>query len=159
MARILIKNGTLITMDPRRRIIKDGAVAIENDKIADVGKTTALKDFQADKVFDAANRIVMPGLVDANIHNVQMLSRGIGDDVDLIAWCYDRIYPYEVILNRSDEYTYLSAALCCAERRQRPWTPSSRWVRSSWIRPRAASPAMTAKCVSAPRNSASSISS
>ena len=115
MARILIKNGTVITMDPRRRIIKDGAVAIENDKIVEVGKTAALKDFQAEKVFDATRRIVMPGLIDAHIHNVQMLSRGIGDDVDLIAWCYERIYPYEVILNRSDEYTYLSAMLCCAE--------------------------------------------
>jgi 5-methylthioadenosine/S-adenosylhomocysteine deaminase len=115
MARILIKNGTVITMDPRRRIIKDGALAIENDKIVDVGKTAALKDFQADKVFDATHRIIMPGLIDAHIHNVQMLSRGIGDDVDLIAGCYDRIYPYEVILNQSDEYTYLSAILCCAE--------------------------------------------
>jgi 5-methylthioadenosine/S-adenosylhomocysteine deaminase len=115
MSRILIKNGTILTMDPRRRIIKDGAIAIENDKIVDVGKSAALKDYQADKVFDASDRIIMPGLVDAHIHNVQMLSRGIGDDVDLIAWCYDRIYPYEVILNRSDEYTYLSAMLCCAE--------------------------------------------
>lgn len=115
MAKILIKNGTVITMDPRRRILKDGAVAIENDRIVEVGKAGALKNFQADKVFDAKDRIVMPGLVDAHIHNVQMLSRGLGDDVDLIAWCYDRIYPYEVVLNQSDEYTYLSAILCCAE--------------------------------------------
>src|SRR5919109_297822 len=115
MGRILIKNGMVITMDPRRRILKNGAVAIENDKIVEVGKTDTLKSFQADKIFDATGRIVMPGLIDAHIHNVQMLSRGLGDDVDLIAWCYDRIYPYEVILNQSDEYTYLSAMLCCAE--------------------------------------------
>ena len=115
MGRILIKNGTVITMDPRRRIIKNGAVAIENDRIIDIGKSDALKGFQAEKVFDATDRIIMPGLVDAHIHNVQMLSRGLGDDVDLIAWCYDRIYPYEVLLNQSDEYTYLSAILCCAE--------------------------------------------
>ncbi|MBI2361387.1 MAG: amidohydrolase [Deltaproteobacteria bacterium] len=113
MAKILIKNGTVITMDPRRRIIKDGAVAIENDRIVDVGRTDALKNFQAEKVFDATDRIVMPGLIDAHCHHVQMLARGIGDDVDLIAWCYERIYPYEVLLD--DESTYLSALLCCLE--------------------------------------------
>jgi 5-methylthioadenosine/S-adenosylhomocysteine deaminase len=110
MGRILIKNGTVITMDPRRRIIADGAVAIENDRIVDIGKAEALKDFQADTVFDASDRIVMPGLIDAHCHNVQMLARGLGDDVDLIAWCYDRIFPYETLL--TDEATYLSALLC-----------------------------------------------
>ncbi|HTM06772.1 MAG TPA: amidohydrolase [Verrucomicrobiae bacterium] len=113
MGRILIKNGTVITMDPRRRIIRDGAVAIENDRIVDVGKAEALKDFQAEAVFDATDRIVMPGLIDAHCHNVQMLARGLGDEVDLIAWCYDRIYPYETLL--TDEATYLSALLCQIE--------------------------------------------
>lgn len=113
MARILVKNGTVITMDPRRRIIRDGAIAIENDRIVDVGKTDALKGFQAEKVFDARDRIVMPGLIDAHCHHVQMLARGLGDDVDLIAWCYDRIFPYETLLD--DEGTYLSALLCCIE--------------------------------------------
>lgn len=113
MGRMLIKNGTVITMDPSRRIIKNGAVAIENDRIVDVGKTEGLKDFQAEKVYDAKTRIVMPGLIDAHCHHVQMLARGLADEVDLIAWCYDRIYPYETALN--DETTYLSALLCCIE--------------------------------------------
>src|SRR4030067_218219 len=98
MGRILIKNGTVITIDPRRRIIKNGAVAIENDRIVDIGKSDALKGFQAEKVFDTTDRIVMPGLVDAHIHNVQMLSRGLGDDVDLIAWWHDRMSPSEALL-------------------------------------------------------------
>ncbi len=113
MGRILIKNGTVITVDSQRRIIRDGAVAIENDRIVDIGKTESLKDFQAEKVFDAKECIVMPGLIDAHCHHVQMLARGIADDVDLIAWCYDRIYPYEAHLD--DQGTYLSALLCCIE--------------------------------------------
>jgi len=113
MARILITKGTVITMDSRRRIVKDGAVAIENDRIVDVGKSDALKDFQAEKVFNARDRVVMPGLIDAHCHHVQMLARGLADDVDLIAWCYERIYPYETLLG--DEATYLSALLCCIE--------------------------------------------
>jgi 5-methylthioadenosine/S-adenosylhomocysteine deaminase len=113
MGRILIKNATVITMDARRRIVKDGALAIENDRILDIGKTESLQGFQAEKVFDVKDRIVMPGLIDAHCHHVQMLARGLGDDVDLIAWCYDRIYPYETLL--TDEATYLSALLCCVE--------------------------------------------
>ncbi|MFQ5542550.1 MAG: amidohydrolase, partial [Candidatus Binatia bacterium] len=113
MAKILVKNGTVITMDSKRRIIKDGAVVIENDRIRKIGKTNELKGEAADIVIDAKDRIVMPGLIDAHCHHVQMLARGVADDVDLIAWIYDRIYPYEVFLD--DESTYLSALLCNVE--------------------------------------------
>lgn len=113
MAKILVHGGTVITMDPRRRIVTDGAVAVENDRIVDVGKSAALAGFQAEKRIDARGKIVMPGLVDAHCHHVQMLARGLGDEVDLIAWCYERIYPYEALLD--DESTYWSALLCCVE--------------------------------------------
>ncbi|MFQ5851175.1 MAG: amidohydrolase [Candidatus Binatia bacterium] len=113
MARILVRNGTVITMDSRRRIIKDGAVVVDGDRIRKLGKVNDLKGEAADVVIDAKDRIVMPGLIDAHCHHVQMLARGIADDVDLIAWCYDRIYPYEVLLD--DETTYLSALLCNVE--------------------------------------------
>jgi 5-methylthioadenosine/S-adenosylhomocysteine deaminase len=113
MARILVEGGTVITMDPRRRIVTDGAVAIENDRIVDVGKSAALAGFQAEKRIDARGKIVMPGLIDAHCHHVQMLARGLADEVDLIAWCYERIYPYEARLD--EESTYWSALLCCVE--------------------------------------------
>ena len=37
MAGILRKNGTVITMDPSRRVLMDGAIAIEKDRIIEVG--------------------------------------------------------------------------------------------------------------------------
>jgi 5-methylthioadenosine/S-adenosylhomocysteine deaminase len=113
MAKILVRNGTVITMDSKRRIIKDGVVVIEDDRIRKIGKANELKGEAADVVIDAKDRIVMPGLIDSHCHHIQMLARGLGDDVDLIAWCYDRIYPYEVFLD--DESTYLSALLCNVE--------------------------------------------
>src|SRR5579875_721291 len=113
MGRILIQHGTVVTVDARRRVIKDGAVAIDGDKIVGVGKSAEFASWPADRTFDATGKVVMPGLIDAHCHNLQTLCRGLGDDVDLIAWCYDRIYPYEVLLD--EETAYINAMLCQAE--------------------------------------------
>lgn len=114
MADLIIVNGTVITLDKERRIIKNGAIAIEKDRILDVGKTPAVQqNHQAKKVIDASGKIVTPGIVDSHVHNVQMLSRGLGDDIDLIGWCFDRIYPYETLMTERD--TYVSALLCAME--------------------------------------------
>ena len=54
MVDLLIKNGYVITVDEKRRIIKNGAVAIDGNKIVDVGKTDDLiKKYKADEVIDA----------------------------------------------------------------------------------------------------------
>jgi len=84
MSEILIKGGILITLDKERRIIKNGAVAIKENKIVSVGKTDELlKNFsKADEVIDAKGKIIMPGLIDTHIHHIQMLARGLADDVD-----------------------------------------------------------------------------
>ena len=82
-------------MDPGRRIIKDGAVVIDKDRIVDIGKTVSMEQkYESRKVIDAKNKVVMPGIVDSHVHNVQMLTRGLGDDIDLIGWCFDRILPF-----------------------------------------------------------------
>jgi len=115
MSEILIKGGILITLDKERRIIKNGAVAIKENKIVSVGKTDELlKNFsKADEVIDAKGKIIMPGLIDTHIHHIQMLARGIADDVDLVTWIHDRILPYEAALD--NEATYLSAMLTILE--------------------------------------------
>jgi len=79
MTDLMIINGTVLTLDDSRRIIKDGAVVIEKGRIVDVGKVSSVKEqYDADKVIDARHKIVMPGLIDSHVHNVQMLTRGLG---------------------------------------------------------------------------------
>lgn len=69
MASILVKNGYVLTLDKSRRIIKNGAVAIERDKIVEVGKTDELiKKHRPEIEIDAVGKIVMPGLVDCHVH-------------------------------------------------------------------------------------------
>ena len=79
MADILIKNGTVITMDPGRRVLMDGAVAIEKDRILDVGETAELtQSYSADTVIDAEKMVVMPGLMDGHSHAGHSLLRSLG---------------------------------------------------------------------------------
>ncbi len=79
MADILIKNGTVITMDPGRRVLMDGAVAIEKDMILEVGETAELvKSHDADNVIDADKMVVMPGLMDGHSHAGHSLLRSLG---------------------------------------------------------------------------------
>jgi len=61
----------------------------------------------------AASRIVIPGLVNTHCHTSQQLGRGLGDDVDLLTWLHDRIWPYELALTESD--AELSALVCAIE--------------------------------------------
>jgi 5-methylthioadenosine/S-adenosylhomocysteine deaminase len=78
---LLIKNGFVVTLDGERRVIRDGAVAIEGDRIAAVGKTDALvKEWGSDDDLDASGKIVMPGLVNAHNHIYQTIMRGTSDD-------------------------------------------------------------------------------
>lgn len=114
MAKIRIDHGTVLTLDPGRRIIKDGSVVIDGNRIADVGKTVDLAArHPAARVIDATGKVVMPGIVDCHVHDCQTLLRGMADDIDLISWCYDITYPYETAL--TDEDTYLSALLAQIE--------------------------------------------
>ncbi len=113
---ILIQNARyLITMDSRRRIIRDGAVAIEGNRIEAVGKTGELKTqySSAEHVLDAGNCVVTPGLVNCHLHTAQYLARGVADNVFLPTWIHERIYPYEASL--TPEETRISALAALTE--------------------------------------------
>ncbi|OGD46902.1 hypothetical protein A3K70_01100 [Candidatus Bathyarchaeota archaeon RBG_16_48_13] len=64
MVNILVKNVLILTMNGSQQIIKDGAIAIENDRIVEIGKSNDLtRSYKAEKVLDASGRLVMPGVV------------------------------------------------------------------------------------------------
>ncbi len=106
MIDILLKNGDyVITMDPERRIITDGGVAIDKGEILEVGKTSDLEaKYQAETVIDAKDKVIMPGIIDGHAHPAQYLSKGIADDVDEVTWVYERVFPYEAALTPDDTY-------------------------------------------------------
>ena len=67
MIDLLITHGIVITMNPQREVIEDGAVAIQGDRIVAVGPSEALSaQYPAHRVLDAHRKVVMPGLIDSH---------------------------------------------------------------------------------------------
>lgn len=79
MADILIVNGVVVTVDPERRVIDDGAVAIAGDRIVAVGPTAEVKAAHAaPRVIDARGKAVLPGLIDGHAHAGHGLIKTMG---------------------------------------------------------------------------------
>lgn len=102
---VIVTGGVVITMNAARTIYNDGAVAIKADKIVAVGKASDIaRQFKAATQIDAQGGLIMPGLIDAHNHPGQYLSKGIGDDVGILQWLYERVYPYEAHCDEDDVY-------------------------------------------------------
>jgi len=80
MARRVIKNGIVITVDPGLGNFRDADVLIEDSKIAAVGPNLEVGDAE---VIDATGMIVMPGFIDTHRHVWEGILRNIGPDVPL----------------------------------------------------------------------------
>jgi 5-methylthioadenosine/S-adenosylhomocysteine deaminase len=105
MADILIKGAYVVTMDPSRRILSNGAIAIAGDRIVAVGASDEVATAHpAPLVIDGSDMMALPGLVDGHHHPNQYLSNGIGDDVDIMTLLYKRLYPYEAALTPEEAY-------------------------------------------------------
>src|SRR5919205_553728 len=90
MSSILIKNGTLVTMDSANTIVR-GDLLIRDERIAEIGTTGET----AETVIDADGCAVIPGFVQTHIHLCQTLFRGAADDLALIDWLKQRVWPME----------------------------------------------------------------
>lgn len=78
MAKIIIQHGLIITMDKNRTILKDGAIAIDGDRIVGVDNTEKIKQiFKAEEKIDAKGKIVLPGLICGHSHMYVALTRGM----------------------------------------------------------------------------------
>lgn len=113
MSQILIKNGYVISMNKNREIFKNGSVLIEDDKIKAVGKVEhSLVNADAE-IYDAQGKIILPGLVNTHVHLSQQLGRGVADDVVLLTWLRERVWPYESSFNYED--SLISSTAWCVE--------------------------------------------
>ncbi|MGG0717999.1 amidohydrolase [Robertmurraya massiliosenegalensis] len=91
---LLITHAYLLTMEgPGVGFIEDGAVAIKDDLIADVGSTDELLSrFQAERIIDAKGKVVMPGLIDSHIHTGLSIIRGVAQDMN--NWMQKGLWPF-----------------------------------------------------------------
>ncbi len=114
MESILIEHGVVVTLDARRRVIRDGAVMIEGSRITDVGKTDDLhRKYAPEHTIDASRKLVIPGLIDCHVHLAQALIRGCADDASLLDWLGKYVWPLQG--NYDAEDGRVSARLCMLE--------------------------------------------
>jgi len=97
---LLVKNGTIVTMDGEHRIFGDGVVAVRGDAIAFVGKSSDfvlghVKGVTTRLTIDARGKLVLPGFVNGHTHVPMTLLRGMRDDVPLDEWLQKYIFPAE----------------------------------------------------------------
>lgn len=93
-------------MNAQNHLYKNGAVLIEDKVIKQVGHSNdlfSLADTETE-VIDLQDRWILPGLINTHVHTSQQLGRGLGDDVDLLTWLHERIWPYESQLIEEDSY-------------------------------------------------------
>lgn len=109
MSSILIKNAEIITMNANEEIIT-GDIYIVDDRIVEIGYSLS---HSANKIIDAAGRTVIPGFVQTHIHLCQTLFRGQADDLELMDWLKQRIWPLEA--SHDEESIYYSAMLGIGE--------------------------------------------
>ncbi|WP_291942919.1 amidohydrolase [Cetobacterium sp.] len=79
-ASIIIKNGTILTMDKNNKVINNGVVIIKDNNIISVGNEELLKIYSAKKIIDAKNGIIMPGMINTHNHLPMIAFRGLGEE-------------------------------------------------------------------------------
>src|SRR5689334_3493463 len=105
----------VITMDGQRRVIENGAVAIQGDHILAVGTKAEIDaKYQAKQRLDRPDAILAPGLINTHTHAAMSLFRGIADDLKLQDWLEKFIFPAEA-KNVSAEFVRWGTRLGCLE--------------------------------------------
>jgi 5-methylthioadenosine/S-adenosylhomocysteine deaminase len=105
----------VVTMDASRRLVQDGAVAVEGDHIVAVGpRAEILQQYQAAQRVDRPGDILMPGLVNTHTHAAMSLLRGIADDLTLQDWLEHYIFPAEA-KNVTPDFVLWGTRLACLE--------------------------------------------
>ncbi len=110
MSTILIRNAVVMTMNNQDHIFT-GDVFIDGNRISQMGERLEIQ--AADRIIEAGGKVLLPGFVQTHIHLCQTLFRGRADDLSLIEWLKEKIWPLEAA--HSEDSVYYSAMLGIGE--------------------------------------------
>jgi 5-methylthioadenosine/S-adenosylhomocysteine deaminase len=111
-ADILVHNGTILTMDSQNKIISNGILAISGNKISYIGKDEK-GSIKAKKKLDTQGGLILPGLINSHTHAAMSLFRGLADDLPLMEWLNNYIFPVEGKMDA--DFVRVGTLLACAE--------------------------------------------
>ncbi|MEO5596477.1 MAG: TRZ/ATZ family hydrolase [Lysobacteraceae bacterium] len=93
---LLIEAGWVIPVEPHAVVLVDHAVAVRDGEIVAVLPIAQAREhFVAAQTLSRPKSILMPGLVNAHVHNPMTLLRGVADDLPLMEWLTKHIWPIE----------------------------------------------------------------
>jgi 5-methylthioadenosine/S-adenosylhomocysteine deaminase len=112
---LLVRGGTVVTMDAAKHLLEDGAVAVRGDRIVGIGPSSEISGkYEAARTISAQGKIILPGLINTHNHAPMVLFRGIADDLRLMDWLQNYIFPAEA-KNVSREFVEWGTLLACLE--------------------------------------------
>lgn len=99
---MIIKNGNVLLFKDNDVVIEKTDVKIKDGKIVKIGNNLELED--GEKVIDAKEKVVMPGLINTHTHIAMSIFRGTFEGCSLYTWLNEKIWPIEAKLTREDVY-------------------------------------------------------
>ncbi|MBC2721170.1 amidohydrolase [Desulfosporosinus sp.] len=112
MSKILIR-AMVLPMTGPDAFFPRGEIGIEDQRIVFVGESgSAPAGFVPDRILELPNDVVMPGLINTHTHAAMTLLRGYADDLPLMPWLKEKVWPFEDRLTDEDIYWGTSLALC-----------------------------------------------
>jgi 5-methylthioadenosine/S-adenosylhomocysteine deaminase len=112
---LLIDARWVIPVNPARRVLDDHSVAVRDGRIVAVlPRTRAQTAYIAAERVSLPKHALIPGMVNLHTHASMALMRGLADDMPLMQWLQDRIWPAEA-KHVSPQFVYDGTLLACAE--------------------------------------------
>ena len=111
---LVLINGIILTLDSSDQRFDPGGVAIRSEEIVAVGPAESIRSgFHAHQTLDVTGCVVLPGLINSHTHAAMTIFRGLADDLPLMEWLHQHIFPAERKL--TEEWVYWGTMLACAE--------------------------------------------
>jgi 5-methylthioadenosine/S-adenosylhomocysteine deaminase len=112
---LIVVGEHIVTMNADADVIENGAIAIDDGVILAIGPLAEITaTYAAEQTLAGDNRIVMPGLVNGHSHAAMTLLRGVADDLALMDWLNNYIFPAEVEFVDAD-FVRIGTELACWE--------------------------------------------
>lgn len=113
--KLLISARWLLAVDKDDRVLDNHALAIQNDTIIDILPLAAAKQkYQPEQQIHLEQQALLPGLVNAHTHAAMSLMKGLADDLPLMTWLENHIWPAEGRWASAD-FVYDGTKLAIAE--------------------------------------------
>ena len=99
---MLIKNGNVIIFEENDVKVKKVDIKIKDNVIVKIAEN--IKPEKGEKIIDATNKVVMPGLINTHAHIAMSIFRGTFEGCDLYTWLNQKIWPIEAKLTKEEVY-------------------------------------------------------